>query len=356
MINNVGTFAQNEFMRMRLTETQAEFNNLQGQVSSGKKSQTYSGLREDARLSLSLRITRTSTEAFQQANVVTKTRMEQTQTVFERLKDIANSVRNSAFPVMSSANISPTQGNAALRAQATAALQEVTHLINTHLDGFYLFAGRMADAPPMADPGSPTLPGTPLANVTSAAGVTPLDSTAASGDAAYDNIVAHLDGTAVGAISGAIPVRYYSGEYSATSEALIVARVESGFDITYGINGRDNSVNKIMQALYALSVGDLTPSTDAGYRQMATRAVADLQDGFDGVIEEIGELGVKQTQLQELATRQKDFMTTLDIQIGDVEDVDMAEAISRLTFTQTSLEASYRMLSASRDMSLASYL
>ena len=150
MINNVGTFAQNEFMRMRLTETQAEFNKLQGQVSSGKKSQNYSGLREDARLSLSLRITRSSTEAFQQANVVTRTRMEQTQTVFERLKDIANSVRNSAFPVMSSANISPTQGNAALRAQASAALQEVTHLINTQLDGFYLFAGRMADAPPMA--------------------------------------------------------------------------------------------------------------------------------------------------------------------------------------------------------------
>lgn len=72
--------------------------------------------------------------------------------------------------------------------------------------------------------------------------------------------------------------------------------------------------------------------------------------------EEIGELGVKQTQLQELTTRQKDFMTTLDIQIGDVEDVDMAEAISRLTFTQTSLEASYRMLSATRDMSLANFL
>ena len=68
MIGNVGTFAQNEFMRLRLTETQSQFNKLQGQVSSGKKSQNYSDLREDARLSLSLHASRSSTEAFLQTD------------------------------------------------------------------------------------------------------------------------------------------------------------------------------------------------------------------------------------------------------------------------------------------------
>ncbi len=356
MIGNVGSFAQNELMRMNLAATQSEFNKLQGQVSSGKKSQNYSDLREDARLSLSLRASRSSTEAFQQANVITKTRMEQMQTVFERLKNIANEIRIATFPAMSSANVSAAQGNAALKAQATAALQEVTQLLNTQLDGFFLYAGRMTDTAPMSDPGSIGVAGTPMANVASAAAEAPLVNTAASGDTTYDNIVAHLDGTAVGATAGASPVRYYTGEYSATSESLIVARVESGFDISYGINGRDDSVTKIMQALYALSVADLTTATDAGFRQLAGRAAADLELGFDGVIEEIGELGVKQTQLQELTKRQKDFITTIDIQIGDIEDVDMAEAISRLSFTQTSLEASYKMIAAIRDMSLARIL
>jgi flagellin-like hook-associated protein FlgL len=84
--------------------------------------------------------------------------------------------------------------------------------------------------------------------------------------------------------------------------------------------------------------------------------IRDLKDGFDGVIEEIGDLGVKQLQLQETTIRQNDFITALDMQIGNVEDVDMSSALSALTATQTSLEASYRMLTLMRDMTLVKYL
>lgn len=356
MVANIGSYAQNELMRSRLLETQQEMNRLQAQVASGKKSDRYSGLREDARLSLSLRQTRMTTETFVQSNVITKTRMEQTQLVYERIKDIANEVRNATFPAMSPANISAEQGNAALRAHASAALQEVLQLLNTQIDGFHLFAGRRTDAPPMIDPGAINVAGTPLANVDAAAGVSPLANVAASGDTVYDNIVLHLDGTAVGAVPGASPVRYYDGEYSATAEALIATRIDTNADITYGINGRDDSINAVVQALYALSVSALTPATDAGFRQLAGRAAADLQTGFDGLVEEIGELGVKQTQLQELTKRQENFLVTLDVQLGTVEDVDMATAISRLTFTQTSLQASYEMMAAMRELSLTNYI
>lgn len=111
-----------------------------------------------------------------------------------------------------------------------------------------------------------------------------------------------------------------------------------------------------MQSLYALSVVDLNPANEAGYRQVINRVIKDLKDGFDGVIEEIGDLGVKQLQLQETTVRQNDFITALDMQIGNVEDVDMSSALSALTATQTSLEASYRMLTLMRDMTLVKYL
>lgn len=356
MVGNIGSYAANEQMRSRMLQTQQELNRLQGQVASGKKSATYSGLREDARLSLSLRQSRMTTETFLQANVINKTRMEQTQLVYERIKDIANEVRIAAFPAMSQANISAEQGNAALKAHASAALQEVLQLLNTQIDGFHLFAGRRTDVPPMVDPGEIAIPGTPLANVNAAAGVSPLVNTAASGDSVYDNIVLHLDGTTVGAVPGASPVRYYAGEFSATSESLIATRVDTNTELVYGITGRDNSVNAVVQALYALSVADLTPATDAGFRQLAGRAAEDLQTGFEGLIEEIGELGVKMTQMREMTKRQEDFIVTLDVQLGSVEDVDMGTAISRLTFTQTTLEASYRMMASVRTLSLTNYL
>jgi flagellar hook-associated protein 3 FlgL len=151
-------------------------------------------------------------------------------------------------------------------------------------------------------------------------------------------------------------VRYYDGEYSATVESLLVTRIDTNTDITYGITGRDDSVGTIMQSLYALSVIDLNPANEAGYRQVINRVIRDLKDGFDGVIEEIGDLGVKQLQLQETTIRQNDFITALDMQIGNVEDVDMSSALSALTATQTSLEASYRMLTLMRDMTLVKYL
>ena len=151
-------------------------------------------------------------------------------------------------------------------------------------------------------------------------------------------------------------MRYYDGEYSATVESLLVTRIDTNTDITYGITGRDDSVNTIMQSLYALSVVDLNPANEAGYRQVINRVIRDLKDGFDGVIEEIGDLGVKQLQLQETTIRQNDFITALDMQIGNVEDGDMSSALSSLTATQTSLEASYRMLTLMRDMTLVKYL
>ena len=216
--------------------------------------------------------------------------------------------------------------------------------------------GRRTDTPPMMDPGEISVPGTPLANVSDVANVTPLDNTAATGDTVYDNIVQHLDGTTVGAVPGAVPVRYYSGEYSATQESLIATRVDTNTELVYGITGRDNSVNSVVQALYALSVTDLSPTTDAGFRQLAGRAAEDLQSGFKGLVEEIGELGVKMTQMREMTKRQEDFIVTLDVQLGNVEDVDMGTAISRLTFTQTTLEASYRMMASARGLSLTNYL
>jgi len=44
MVSNVGTFAQNDLLRRRMLEIQTDVNRLQVQVSSGKKSDAYSGL------------------------------------------------------------------------------------------------------------------------------------------------------------------------------------------------------------------------------------------------------------------------------------------------------------------------
>jgi flagellin-like hook-associated protein FlgL len=46
----------------------------------------------------------------------------------------------------------------------------------------------------------------------------------------------------------------------------------------------------------------------------------------------------------------------LRAQIGEVEDVDMAEVTSRLQLLQTQLEMSYRLIANLREMNLARFL
>jgi len=356
MVSIVGTFAQNDFLRRLSQNNQADLNTLQAQVSSGKKATTYSDLGETARFSLNLRQTKVTTEAFIKTNTTTNLRLQQMQTILERIKDLTSDMKVTAYAGVSSAATPAAQGNFTVRTAAGGALTEITQLLNSQIDGFYLFAGRLSDAPPMRDPGSVLAAGTPLGNVASLATALPLDSTAASGDALYAAVRDHLDGNAVGAVPGAVPVRYYDGEFSATEQSLLVARIETSTDIAYGVNGRDPAMNTITQALYALSVTTLDPSNEQGYRRIAQRAVADLEAGFNAVVERIGDLGVKQSQLEQVTKRQQDFITTLDLQIGSVEDVDMSEALSKLGATQTELEASYRMLALMRELSITKYL
>ena len=356
MVQNVGTFAQNELLRARILEIQTESNRLQVQVASGKKGETYSVLKQDARLSLNLRASKATTESFLQANVVTKTRMEQIQTVLDRVKDIAVDMRNSTLSAMSGATLPAAQGNASLKAQAQSALIEISQLLNSEIDGFHLFAGRMTDTAPMTPPGAVGTAGTPLDNAANVVAVSPLTNFAASGDTVYDNVVSHLDGNLVGAVPGASPVRYYGGEFNAADDSLIIARVDNGVDLDYGVTGRNGAIQQVMQAIYALATADLSAATDQGFRQLVARAAGDLKTGFNGTVQAIGELGVKQAQLRDLTTKQQDFVTTLQIQLGAVEDVDMTEAITRLTMTQNNLEASFRMLAGMRDLTLAKLL
>jgi len=48
--------------------------------------------------------------------------------------------------------------------------------------------------------------------------------------------------------------------------------------------------------------------------------------------------------------------TSLQTQVGNVEDVDMAQTLSKLTQTQTQLQASYQLISGLQSLSLAKYL
>ena len=82
---------------------------------------------------------------------------------------------------------------------------------------------------------------------------------------------------------------------------------------------------------------------------LVNTAIADLADYRN-------ELGNTLLTLDDTNSRHRDFVVYLDNQISNIEDVDITEAIIRLTENQTILEASFLTVSRLSNLNLSDFL
>jgi len=340
---NVSTLTQNEFLRSRILELQQRLIDTQAQVSSGKKSQVYSGLGFEAPTSVNLNNAKATTDTYLKSISTTTMRTNTIAQVLDRITDIASEMRASDLQAMTPGGLPTPTGSAAIKAQAMARLREVTSLLNTQIDGVYLFGGRATNAPPMTNAGDLATAGTPLGDMAALNGGFPLTSTA-SGDARY----AAIDGLLTGNNS------WYVGETG--PGATLTARVDDGLDVDYGYAGEDPAFKQLLRGLYALATNDLTTATDDGWRRVAELATADFASAQRDIAGLSADLGVKQSGIKQIETRHNDFRLTLQLQLATIEDVDTAEALSRLSLQQNNLEVTFQVLASMKDLTLAKML
>jgi flagellar hook-associated protein 3 FlgL len=341
---SISTLTQNEFLRSRILDLQQRLIDTQAQVSSGKKAQLYSGLGFDAPTSVNLNNSKATADTYLKTISTTTMRTNTISQVLDRVTDIASEMRAAALQAMTTGGLPTPTGSAAIKAQATARLKEVVSLLNTQIDGVYLFGGRTTNTPPMTSVGDIGQVGTPLDNVAALNGGTPLTTVTASGDARYTAITALLNGAN----------SYYVGESG--PNAKLTARVDEGLDLDYSYTGDNPAFTEVLRGLYALATTDLTTATDDGWRRVAELATGDFANGQRDVAGLSADLGVKQAGLTQIQTRHEDFQTTLQVQITSIEDVDTAEAMSRLSLQQNNLEVTYKVLASMKDLTLAKML
>ena len=133
-------------------------------------------------------------------------------------------------------------------------------------------------------------------------------------------------------------------------------QIDNGQSLQYGIRANDPAFQTVLGAIFALATTNLNTTTQAGFREIASRAAADLQTGGHAITTLASNLGVKQNTLTTTQTRQQNFITTLQSQLSNLNDVNMAEAVSQLTQTQTQLQASFQLLSTMKNLTLANYI
>ena len=128
-----------------LVQMRAQLNDLQRQMSTGQKSDTYAGLGLGRGLAIGLQAQLSSVSAYSDTITNVGTRIGIMQTALNRVGDIANTTRSTILQ----ANAAGTSAGT-LQATARTSLDELVGLLNTQSGDRYLFSGRDTDKPALA--------------------------------------------------------------------------------------------------------------------------------------------------------------------------------------------------------------
>lgn len=330
---------------------------LTRQVSDGRKGPGYGDIAPEARRAIDLRAEMARRDVWQGTISRTLARTEVTQKALARMSDIATQFYQEAIRLdgTSEARIS------AVAAQARAALGEFAGLLNERYAGEYVFGGSDGANPPVPDP----------ENIASSGFAA--DIAAAVAGLGGGNAAAVAAATLAAASSDTAGTTPFSAFLSDPAQGLAEARrsvpAAEGERVAYGLFANRNAAatsegettgswaRDILRGLATLAAMD--PS-QAALGTDFTDLVATVRDGLRSAIDAIGEergaLGVTEQRLEATAQRHTEVSVALAGQLAGIEEVDMAETISRLQATQTQLEASYRAISMVSGLTLTQFL
>ncbi|WP_207476508.1 flagellin [Arenibaculum pallidiluteum] len=351
-MTSISTSGQYLRMRAHNLDVQQRLTELRDQVATQKKSTTYGGLGTDARVSISVRSEITEYKSYLSNIDTARLRLQSTVSTMERIGQIGEDINLEITKLQSDPNADP----AVVKSIAQRAYDELVGLFNTRVNGEYVLSGSDKANPPLPEAKARTLFG----NIATDMG------TAAS-DPLQNPAAAHAQ----------TKTRAWTDLFSDNLEdpADIVqqskARVDRGVDVTYGVlatNGTPANgavpagdlpyFREILREVAAIA--NLPSPTDetekANLKQYLSQVGQSLGSAVTQVDTEVGKLGTAMKRMEQIGTRHKDLDVVLQRSVGDVEDVDMAEAITRLQLAQTQLEASFRVTASLNQTNLNDFL
>jgi len=327
------------------------------QISTGRKGKTYAALGADTPKAIDLRGEISRRETYQTTINQTLSKISVSQNVLDRIGAIAQKFTANTAKLLGAARPEEIQVQAA---QAEAAMFEVATLLNEQLNGEYLFGGSDSRNPPIPDPQTITTTGMGAAIKTQVASLN------------GSNVTSVTNATKTLAQSnaaGTTPFSVFLSTGSGATEARVNILGNDNDRVAYGIHANRNAAivstgdttgswaRDLLRGL--ASIAGLTPDKAQlgnDYTTFVTTVRKGLESAVDALALERGSLGLTETRLQSMASLQESIGTSLTLQLSNLEEVDMAKTITSFQTTQSQLEASYRALAISQQLSLTRFL
>ena len=342
---------------LNATMLRERISDLGERISTGRKGNSYAALKTDAPKSIDLRAEITRREAYQNTITQTLGKVRITQNVLDRIGAIAEKFSANSLKLMGATKPEEVQIQAG---QAKAALVEVANLLNEQYVGEYLFAGSSTRQPPIPNPDAILTSG-----MVEGIG----DQVALLGPTNAATVLGQTKALAQSNATGTTPFSEFLSTGAGFDEGRRNVLGSDNERIEYGLFANRNAASvstgetteswarDLLRGL--ASIAGLTPDkTQLGesYNTFITTVQQGLRSSVNALALERGALGITDARMDSVKTLHESVTNSLTLQVSEIEDVDMAKTITSFQATQTQLEASYRALAISQQLSLTRFL
>ncbi len=307
-MTRIATFTQSQTLSAELMRLQQSQFQTQKQVTTGKVSDQFKDIPRQAGVLLSAKGLQARIDQYTNTAAQTKTRLEVQDTHLEALADVAGTLRAAISEAYTS------NSGIAVAESIDAAFREAVSFLNANFDGQYIFAGSRTDTPPV------------ISNQ-----ITDLVAAATAQDLFANNT-----------LKASVRVDdHHLVEYGMLADEL-------GFDLFTAIRdiavfdaGVDGPFGK-----------DMTPA-----QQTFLEGMLPTLEAIDVALNSaVATNGIKLNEVEKAIDRHADADIFVKTLISDIEDVDLAEAITRLNADQVAVEASTRVLAQLGRLSLLDFI
>jgi flagellar hook-associated protein 3 FlgL len=339
----LSTRAMNTLLSSRMGGLAAQIQQLEQQVASGQKADTFAGLGTQATIDIALHNEAKTIATYQTSNQLLIARTKAMDQAMTAMHDAAESVKNQAYALTNT----ETQRTALIDAAKTA-FNTVVNSLQVSVGGRALFAGTATDTSPLQ--ASSTI----LASLGTSLAGTPITPPATTADApTVEGVVQSFFAT---------PSNLYQA--SSPMQPIQPAAIDKALTVDYGITGDNPAFQDILQGLATIAAvpqPNTTPPSnppiaDADYATVIQNAAAKLSSGVGQLNGLISSNGSNQALVDSTNAQHEATLTLVQSQINDIEQTDMTAAATRLALLRTQLEATYTITGQIGQLSLVNYL
>lgn len=305
-MTRVSDAASHSLMLASLNRSIEGARDLQVQISTGKVGDQYGDIGRDSQRLISLETERSRADQFVDNNQIVDLRLQKMESVVGQISELASDVKQFFVNAAHHQNAQELD----LDGQIQHYLESMGGLLNSDHNGRSLFAGGRTDAAPVD----------------------------------IDNLPA--DGE-FGAQTAAD--FYYGGD-----DQVLRHRASDTLSIDYGVTAADSGFEKLIRGLKIAQTADL--SDPDGARQRVDRGLDLVNEAIDELADIRGRIGGSRAVLEKETIRMEDFRLALDENVSNIENVDLAEAISRLSEQEAQMQASLAALARLRQVTLTNFL